>query len=425
MKKIVPVLLAAAVLLVALPSCQPAYGQEVKSNARRVTVPEVSQVELATLVGGNNQFAFDLFQVLREGDGNLFYSPYSLSVALAMTYAGACGETEKAMAEALNFTLSQDKLHPAFNSLGLQLQQRENKTNILQRLFTDDVKGFHLDIANAIWGQEGWSFLQSYLDTLAQNYGAGMRLLDFQDTEKSREIINDWVSDSTAGKITGLIEEGKLDPAAVLVLTNAIYFNAMWANPFDKGKTKDGTFHTLKEGDVTVPLMHRLTGFKYSEGDNYQAIELPYDGGELSMVVILPEAGQYSEFERSLNANMVNEIFSNMKSDAVNLTIPKFEFESSFALKEALTQLGMGVAFGRTADFSGVDGTHSLWLDDVVHKSFVTIGENGTEAASASAVYLISGQGPSMCIDHPFIFLIRDIQTNSIIFIGRVLNPAA
>jgi serpin B len=424
MKKIIMVLLMAAMLMALLPGCagQTVLGQEIKSDKPRDTAPVVSETDMKTLVEGNNAFAFALLQVLREKEGNLFYSPYSISEALAMTYAGAKGDTEKSMADALNFLLSQDKLHSAFNNLDLLLKQRG------QGAKGKDDEGFRLNIANAIWGQQGFNFLSSYLDMLAQNYGAGMRLVDYiNETEKSRVTINDWVSDRTEGKIKDLIPQGSIDELTRLVLTNAIYFNAAWAFPFNADATKNGTFHALN-GDVQVPMMHQTEDFNYIEGANYQAVELPYDGLELSMVILMPKAGQYESFEKSLDANSIGQIISGMKETSVIFTMPKFEYESSLGLKDALTKLGMGVAFTENADFSGIDGKHDLLIQDVLHKAFVSVDEEGTEAAAATAVIVGITSMPInqkvMTVDQPFIFLIRDIQTNSIVFLGRVLNPA-
>ena len=428
MKKVLFIVLTAVMLLTAIPGCrvdQPVLGQVIQSDKSRDTGPVVSAGDLATLVEGNNQFAFNLYQVLRQQeDGNLFYSPYSISAALAMTWAGAKTETAASMANALSFLLAQDKLHAGFNSLDLLLQSRSEGAQ------GQDDEGFRLNIANAIWGQQGYNFLPDFLDVLAQNYGAGMRIVDFVNrTEESRIKINDWVSEKTEGKIKDLIPQGSIDTMTRLVLTNAIYFNAAWLHQFEKTVTANGIFHTLHSGDVTVPMMHQTDYFKYADGANYQAVELPYDGQELSMVILLPGAGEYEAFEQSLTADGVNAVLTAMKKESVILTMPKFSFDSSLGLKDALTQLGMGVAFTESADFSGMNGKKDLLIQDVLHKAFVSVDEKGTEAAAATAVIVGTTSLPinqkTVIMDRPFIFFIRDIQTNSIIFIGRVLNPAA
>ncbi len=413
------------ITLLSLVGCgQTASGQVLQSDKPRDTSPSVGESDLTALVDGNNAFAFDLYQVLKQTGGNLFYSPYSISEALAMAYAGARGETEKDMAQALNFTLSQDDLHPAFNSLDLQLKQRG------QGAAGKNGTGFKLDVANAIWGQKDYQFLAQYLDVLAQNYGAGLRIVDFiNQTEQSRVTINQWVSDQTQGKIKDLIPPGAISDMTRLVLTNAVYFNAAWQYPFNKEATSDGAFYLLDGSSVTAPMMKQTESLGYAEGANYEAVELPYSGQELSMVILLPKAGQFEAFENSLDADLVKTIIGELKTSQVSLTMPKFEYESSFGLKQALSTLGMGVAFTPDADFSGMNGDHNLLIQDVLHKAFVSVDEAGTEAAAASAVIVgitaMPAQQAQVTIDRPFLFLIRDIATGSIIFVGRVLNPTA
>jgi serpin B len=424
MKRTILITLVMITLLSLLGCGQTVSGQVVQSDKPRDTSPSVDESDLTALVDGNNAFAFNLYQVLKQTGGNLFYSPYSISEALAMTYAGARGETEKDMAEALNFTLSQDRLHPAFNSLDLQLKQRG------QGAAGKNGTGFKLDVANAIWGQEGYQFLAQYLDVLAQNYGAGLRIVDFiKQTEQSRVTINQWVSDQTQGKIKDLIPPGVINDMTRLVLTNAIYFNAAWQYPFDEKATSDGQFYLLDGSSVTVPMMKQTESFGYAKGANYEAVELPYSGQELSMVILLPKAGQFDAFENSLDAELVKTIIGQLETNEVSLTMPKFEYESSFGLKQALSTLGMGIAFTSDADFSGMDGNHDLLIQDVLHKAFVSVDEAGTEAAAATGVIVgltaIPAQPAQVTIDRPFLFLIRDISTGSIIFVGRVLNPAA
>lgn len=415
-------------MLVVVPLCltscvQAVAGEIVQSEKPRVTSPEVTETDLKPLVEGNSAFAFNLYQALREEDGNLFYSPYSISLALAMTYAGARGETEQQMADALHFTLSQNRLHPAFNSLDIELGKRGEGAE------GKDDEGFRLHIVNAIWGQKGYHFLPTFLDVLAENYGAGLRPLDFASApEESRLIINNWVSDQTEGRIEDLIPQGLIDILTRLVLTNAIYFNAAWQYPFNEAITSDSQFYRLDGGEVTVPMMRQTESFDYTEDDNYQAVELPYDGGELSMVILLPRAGQFEAFEESLNAEQVNAIVNALDQRQVALAMPKFEFDSAFKLKEALMAMGMPIAFTEGADFSGMTGGRDLFISAVVHKAFVSVDEAGTEAAAATAVIMkvtaLPGTPVEFTANRPFIFLIRDIETGSILFIGRVLNPA-
>ena len=419
-------LLAASIMLLGLSGCTQ-YGQLVQSDKTRDTSPAVDQVDFAALVDGNNAFAFELYETLRQEEGNLFLSPYSISEALAMAYAGTRGETEKDMAQVLNFNLSQDRLHPAWNSLDLQLNERNQSAE------QDEGEGFQLNVVNAIWGQQGYDFLDEYLDVLAQNYGAGLRIVDFiNETEQSRITINQWVSDQTGGKIEDLVPPGAIDTLTRLVLTNAVYFNANWFHPFDTRKTAAGLFYLLDGSSVTTPMMQRTESFCYAEGASYQAVELPYEGGETSMVILLPVAGQFDTFEESLGADLVRGIIGDLEGRRVTLKMPKFEYESSFSLQQALSAMGMEVAFTPLqADFSGMNGGYEpLWISEVIHKAFVSVNESGTEAAAASAITMPPSatsppQPKELTIDRPFIFLIRDIPTGSTIFIGRVLNPAA
>ena len=414
-------LVMAVVLLCGLAACgSTASAAEQKSDKPRITSPQVSEADLAALVDGNTAFALDLYQSLKAKDGNLFYSPYSLSVALAMTYAGARGETEKQMADTLHFTLSQAKLHQAFNGLDGVLASRNQVTGLKEE------ERFRLNVVNAIWGQKGYKFLAEFLDVLAENYGAGMRILDYANAlEESRQTINKWVSDKTENRINDLIPQGSIDEMAKLVLTNAIYFNATWVYPFEVKATADGQFKMLDGKSVTVPVMHQTESLKYAEGSGYQAVELPYMGNELSMVVLLPATGQFQAFESSMGSGM-EDIIANLKTTQVTLSLPRFSFESSFELGQTLAAMGMPEAFSMAADFSGMDGTDQLYISKVLHKAFVSVDESGTEAAAASAVVIrtkgMPGDHATMTVDRPFIFLIRDMTTGTALFVGRVLQ---
>ena len=427
----IPIISALVILLIGLSACTPtapgetiqATGMILQSEKQREQSPEIAPADISSLTDGNSVFAFNLYKLLSEDDGNLFYSPYSISAALAMTYAGARGDTEKQMADTLQFYLSQNQLHPAFNSLDQELASRGEGAQ------GKDGEGFRLNIVNAIWGQKDYAFLTSFLDTLAENYGAGLRPLDFANApEESRITINNWVSDQTEDRIEDLIPQGLIDALTRLVLTNAIYFNAAWQHPFGEDMTEDGPFYLLDGGEVTVPMMRQTESFGYAEGDEYQAVELPYDSRELSMVILLPQAGQFEMFEGSIDAQAVDAIVKDLEPRRVALTMPKFEFESDFRLRETLTAMGMPVAFSGGADFSGMTGNRDLFIADVIHKAFVSVEEAGTEAAAATAVVMKEIAAPlepiEVTIDRPFIFLICDIETGTILFVGRVINPS-
>jgi len=398
--------------------------QVVRADAARVTRPDVPAQDLAELVRGNNGFAVDLYRALREQEsGNFFYSPFSISIALAMTWAGARGETEREMADVLHFALPQDRLHPAFNALDLELARRG------QGARGNDGTGFRLHIVNALWSQKGYQFLPEFLETLASHYGAGLRLLDFvSDAEAARWVINDWVSDQTGGRIRDLIPAGVVSAMTRLVLTNAIYFNAAWAEPFERDLTADGPFYLLDGRQVMVPMMRQTAYFGYAEGEGFQAVELPYDGEELAMVILLPGEGRFEEFEASLDAARLEEMLGRLRSQHLSLTMPRFQVESSLHLADTLAAMGMSSPFQPDqADLSGMNGTRDLYIQAVLHQAFVSVDESGTEAAAATAVILgAAGPPPGLevTVNRPFIFLIRDRQTGAILFIGRVVNPA-
>jgi serpin B len=426
--KVVMVITSMAILFTGLTACtqpavSPAEAGVLKSDKPRITSPAVSDSTVEDLVGGNSDFAIDLYQKLRTKDGNIFYSPYSISLALAMTYAGARGETEEQMADTLHYGLGQDRLHPAFNSLDMELASRGEGAE------GKDDEGFRLNIVNAIWGQKDYEFLTDFLDTLAQNYGAGLRVLDFIGApEESRVTINDWVSDQTEGRIEDLIPQGMINTLTRLVLTNAIYFNAAWMFQFNEDATIDGVFHLISGDEVTAPMMRQTESFGYTEGDDYQAVELPYDGGELSMVILLPDSGEFSGFESSLDFEKLQGIIDDISYQEIALTMPKFEFESSFDLKQTLSEMGMANAFSDSADFSGMTGKRELFIAEVVHKAFVAVDEAGTEAAAATAVVMeltaVPEEPVPVKIDRPFIFLIRDIETGALLFVGRIIDPS-
>lgn len=390
-----------------------------KSNLPRETNPQLETGELQELVKGNTQFACDLYRQIRGGKDNIFISPHSISVALAMTYAGARGNTEKQMAEVLHFTLSQERLHNAFNALDLELAKRPQAV---------EKDGFKLHICNAAWGQKDYSFLQSYLDVLAVNYGSGLQLLDFMsDPEQCRITINNWVAEQTEDRIKDLLPPGSLSALTRLVLTNAIYFKAGWLYPFDEDLTSDAPFFTLDDQEITVSMMGQMGTFGYTaEKGYYQAVEILYKGEEVSMVILLPAPGRFEEFEASLSVVFINNIIERITLQGLDLHMPKFSFKWKDSLVEILSSMGMTDAFiGGVADFSGIDGSYRLSIMDIFHQSFIAVNEAGTEAAAATAVVIGETSLPdSMTINRPFIFLIRDRITGAILFLGRVLNPA-
>jgi serpin B len=387
--------------------------------------PDINQTEFHELVAGNSAFAFDLYQALQEsGNGNLFFSPFSISLALAMTYGGARGETAQEMAETLQFSIPDQSLHAGFNALDLELASRDKESDEM-------MPGFKLNIANSAWVQYDRPFEETFMDLLAENYDAGLFLTDYvTDSEGSRLAINEWVSKKTKGKIEDLIPAGAINTLTRLVLANAIYFNAGWQSTFDEELTEEAAFTLLDGSQKSVEMMATSDSesFGYIAGDDFQAVELPYIGGELSMVILLPDENKFEAFEANLDAVKLFELQKNMEIKQVELQMPKFEFESEFGLVSILSQMGMQAAFDpQVADFSGIDGTRELSISDVIHKAFVSVDEKGTEAAAATAVVFRSTSMPmtdiQLRIDRPFIFLIQDKPTGTILFFGRVLDP--
>jgi serpin B len=378
------------------------------------------------LVQGANAFAFELYQELCGGQGNLFYSPYSISLAATMAYAGARAETEAQMASTLHFALPQEQFHPAFGALNRDLIAHGEETG----RFGDS---FRLSTANALWGQQGYPFLPEFLDTLNQHYGSAPGRLDFSNApEESRHTINDWMANHTEGRIRDLLPPGAIHSATRLVLANAIYFDASWLYPFDPDATAGRTFHLLDGTTVTVPMMRQTEGHAYVFGQGYQAVKLPYYGGGASMVFLVPDRGWFEAFEGSLDVESLAAILQEMNHGHVKLTVPKFEFGSTLALRPALSSMGMPLAFCMPgADFSGMTGGRDFFIEDVLHQAFVSVDETGTEAAAASVILVVPGMPAAtpepveITIDRPFVFLIRDDTTGLILFLGRVQDPSA
>ena len=371
------------------------------------------QVQVAE---GCNRFAFDLYARLKGAEGNLFLSPYSISTALAMTYAGARGETADQMAKVLCLPASGEAVHGAYGALQKDLNA------------AGEGGAFELVVANRLWGQKGFAFLPDFLALLEARYGAGLEPLDFAAaTEAARQTINAWIEKQTRDKIKDLIKPGVLDAATRLVLTNAIYFKGKWAEEFDKKATQDEDFFLAPEKKVTAPLMHRTADFGYFEGDDLQALELPYQGDRLSMVVLLPKAKDgLGALEAALSADKVSEWVSKLSRREVRVALPRFKTTAEFSLGDTLVAMGMTDAFGGDADFSGMTGAKDLFISAVVHKAFVDVNEEGTEAAAATAVVVraLNGGGPpEFRADHPFLFLIRDTKTGAILFLGRIADP--
>ena len=385
-----------------------------------LTPPTAAAQDLPTLVAGNTSFTLDLFKAVRSDCGNVVLSPYSVSTALAMAYAGANGATATQMAEVLLFGVPRDRLPAAFHQLAQNLSAGTQ---------TDDGgQAFQLSVANSIWGQEDFSFLPAFLKVLQQQYDSPLRKVDFaKSSEAARVAINDWAKEETKGKIPDLLPAGSIDAMTRLVLANAVYFKADWLSPFSHEGTNDVDFHLASGATTTVPTMNQTASFGYAKTDGWEAVELPYQGGRYSMVALLPQADPDTALH-ALTTDSLSALLKQLAPKEISLSLPKWTYKSSFELKAALSTLGMQNAFSG-ADFSGMDGRMDLAIDDVYHKAFVAVDEKGTEAAAATGVVMrvtaVLATAPQVSFDRPFIYVIRDQQTGTILFIGQVADPGA
>jgi len=365
-------------------------------------------------------FALDLYSHLKSGQSNLFFSPYSISTALALTYASARGETEKQIVRVLHFDQNQRQIHSSFGDLQRQLNE------------VGKLNGVELSIASALWTQKGYPFVPGFLEIANGEYQANVNQADFETgKEAARVEINHWVAQRTKDKIQDILPPGSLDAMTRLVLANAIYFKGSWATPFRETETSTQPFHLTTTSQIQAPLMHHFDDVKYLENGDFQAVELPYSGNELSMLILLPRQIEGCGYlESQLTPALLSRSLSQMKKQKVELFVPRFKMDSSLDLVDALSKMGMSDAFSGKADFSGMDGTKVLYISGVFHKAWVEVNEEGTEAAAATAVTVRASAvrerpppPPVFRADHPFIFLIRDTRSGSLLFLGRLAQP--
>ncbi len=373
------------------------------------------------IVEANNKFAFNLYSEYKSGEGNIFFSPYSISTALAMTYEGARGKTAEEMRQVFYFPEDDNLRKSSFASIYNEINKKD--------------KAYKLSTANALWAQKDYSFLEEYVSIVENYYGGKATNLDFiKETEESRQTINGWIEDQTNDKIKDLIPVGALNKLTRLVITNAVYFKGTWVKQFEKKDTREEDFTTSSGQKVKTPMM-RLVGndavFSYAENDNLQILELPYNGENLSMLVILPKE-DLMDIEKSINSEKVSEWKNRLRKQRVDIFIPKFKFETKYLMAGTLAEMGMPTAFSDSADFTGMedDPEENFKIDKVIHQAFVEVNEEGTEAAAATAVIMtgITSVGPPTPIfraDHPFIFIIQQKSTGNILFMGRVSNPTS
>jgi len=401
-------------------------GGYIKSNLQREMSPQVDPSQIEALADANTDFALSFFDQIRQDDENIIFSPISLSLALSMALAGAEDDTKAEMMDALQLILSENEVHPAYNALLLAIEASQEETQE-----GNEGTNFQLNIANSIWGQAGYDFKEDFLDKLALNYGAGVYNVDYiNNPEAARIAINDWVEEETEQKIKDLIPPGAVDTLTRMVLANAIYFNGSWLHPFEESATEEAPFNLLDGSQSTVDMMS-LTGqsFNYGQGENYQAVQLPYLSQDFSMTLLVPDSGSLAEFEEELSSESLAPILNNMVYQPVDLQMPKFDFESTVNGKEPLYALGMVEAFDPdAANYSGITEVEKLYISDVMHKATITVDEEGTEAAAATAVIFATKSAMPeepvlLVIDRPFLFLIQHQPTGTILFMGHVIQP--
>ena len=402
---------------------QPPFAVAKSASVTRESA-EVSSSLLSEQAASNNAFAVALYRQLIHEDENLFFSPYSITAALGMTAAGGAGDTKQQIRDALQVTLEGDDFDRALNGTDRDLME-----------YADATDGVTLRVVNSIWMQSGWEFKISYLDHLSRFYGAGVNMMNFAgEPEECRTVINTWVADQTNLKIENLLTEGTITSATVLVLTNAIYFLGDWRYSFNSGYTSEQNFTLADNSTVRASIMRydeqgTTVTMRYSRVGNARALDFPYKGDRLTMTVLLPDPGAFGTFENNLTIDVVNELTAALDSAELQVSLPRFEFTyGSSSLKEGLTALGMTDPFiaGR-GDLSGIDGSTNLFISDVLHKAFIAVDEEGTEAAAATAVVIDrSSWDPDEVVfnvDRPFIYLIRDKETGTILFMGRTIDP--
>jgi len=369
------------------------------------------------VVNSINQFAFDLYPALKNKEENIFFSPYSLSTAMAMTYEGARGQTAEEIRQVFHYPEDIEILRRGYAETINQINKKDKK--------------YELHTANALWAQKNYPFLPEYFKTVEKYYGGKVTNIDFvRDTENSRLTINKWVEEQTNNRIKDLILQGVITPLTRLVLTNAIYFKGNWETQFPKGNTKEAEFRASVDKKVRVPMMF-IGGrkFNYAENEALQLLELPYAGNELSMLILLPR-NELSEVEPYLKADKIQDLMKDMRQEEVDVYLPRFKFETKYLMggeKGILGRMGMPTAFSEMrADFSGMTGKPDLYITEVVHQAFVEVNEEGTEAAAATGI-IMGAKAVLMKkvfrADHPFIFFIQEKQTGAILFLGRVMDP--
>ena len=401
---------------------QPTSG-EVMGGSAYISDPTASQDDLEDHADDINEFALDLYRKLAQQDGNLIYSPYSIYQAFLMVYAGANAQTKAEIAEVLDIDADEgEDVHNLMNALNVLLTTPPANLD-------EDAQPLEFNVANALWVQQDIEFEKDFLDTLSANYNAGLRLVDFSNSEEARQAINLWIAAQTNDKIKDLIPEGVLDELTRLVIANAVYFKGAWQHTFDPANTADEAFFALDGTEQTVEMMSNSYTGAALVFDDYQAVKLPYQGGNYAMAAIMP-TGDFGTFEENLDENKIEDILEEFEGifGQVNLRMPKFEIESSFDLGEQLKALGMIQAFdSQLADLTGMSDQIDLYITDVLHKAYIDVNEDGTEAAAATVISIGTTSMPAdsweITLDHPFIYVIYETTNNTIVFMGRFVAP--
>jgi len=379
----------------------------------------ISTEGLSNVVDANNKFAIDLYSKYKTNEGNVFFSPYSISTALAMTYEGARGQTAEEMQKVFYFPEDSNTMRNGYANLYAEINKPDKK--------------YKLSVANALWAENDFQFLDEYFNVVDQYYNGKVTNLDFKrDPEGSRVTINNWVEDKTNDKIKDLIPSGVINSMTRLVLTNAVYFKGEWVKQFNKDDTIERDFTTDSNNIVKAFMMQRTDDesiYNYGENNILQILEMPYSGDDLSMLIILPKDNNLEDVEKSFTTDELSDWKDELKEQRVNVFLPRFKFETKYFMAEDLAEMGMPTAFGN-ADFSGMTGKMDLVISQVIHQAFVEVNEEGTEAAAATAVIMketSAGPGgptiPVFNANHPFIFIIQQKDTGNILFMGRVSNP--
>ena len=388
--------------------------------------------EVQALVSGQNSFVADFYRYLaEEADGNLFYSPYSLYMAMAVVYAGAAGNTAAELQNVMGIAAPPDQFHRNLNSLDLTL---------LNDSVRPGEEAFRpiLSVANGLWVQDGLEIRPGFLNTVTANYGIGLAQLDFRESpDGAVNAINQWVDEATQGKIKGAINRKSITDDTSLVVTNAVYFKGDWEDQFQEENTTVQPFYLLDGLVVQVPMMYQSARYRFHLGEGYQAVGLPYRGNDFDLVVVMPDEGTFTAFEESLTGERLQAITDSMGGGEVILEMPRFKLEYDFSAKKGLQALGLTDAFDRQgADFRPIAErlfglpVEELWIEDAVQKAFVEVNEKGSEAAAVTAFFggtmatSIPPPPVPITIDQPFIFLLRHAGTGAVLFMGRVLNPA-